>query len=338
MGRTLLFLILLVVFSHPPAVAKTYQDPKGRFVADLPKGWSLKSISNDIIYTFEGGGDAQVNIVYFPPAARMDRETLFSAALEQCESEGLTNPAPEGKNYIMTINGNPAKWGAYGGYVTGETIVSLTVLVGSVELKSGGLYFRSYVNKFNRKKMGQKLEAMFSSIRDPGSEPAGVAERQSIAIPAAGKDAGTTPFDHKLVTMTLPQGWKPKKLGANFEKEVIGWFMSGDIPGASVLAVCYRGLGMTLAKAEVAARRTAEATLPNSIPGPTGLIMTRAGSAASIMIYTGSSVSEGKRMEMKIVTATLKTKKCKLFLMGTTQSRFWDDAQHEMIQIIKSAK
>jgi len=86
-----LILTLLVLTSIPNYVfgQNTYEDLQGRFILDLPKGWSLQPQTNDKVYTFKGK-DKSFIVEYNED--NNDIDELFLDGLETLKSAGLSNP------------------------------------------------------------------------------------------------------------------------------------------------------------------------------------------------------------------------------------------------------
>lgn len=312
----------------------TYEDLRGRFVIDLPEGFQLEPQQDDRVYVFKKD-DKSIIIEFFPSEA--DAGKLLKKAEGMLRISGLTDIALEGNVTEMTINTNPAQWGVYKHDMdVGSIKITLYGLVGGVSLGEAGLYYMAIVNKSDLPAWKGTFEKSFQTIRNVGQELTGVSDVKEVIVEAV---AGTPMvWEHDLTTLTLPPGWTEKQLLQSFEKEVIGWFFYDPLPGTSMLAIAYKGLAMNKNKVFKAAKKTVELAIPNSKPTNAYEIKTERGKKAYIVVYMAKAVSRGTEVGLVAITATLKTDKCFLNLIGIAQSPGAKELEKQIVEIVRKAK
>lgn len=325
--------VAVLLFVHVASAANTYEDLRGRFVIDLPRGWELEPQTDDRVYVFKGGDDSII-LEYIPNTS--DLGTLHKKALTTLNLSGQSNPKPQGDVKSLTVNGNPARWGLYKSELDmGITKVTLFSLLGCVSLKEHGMYFLSIFNPDKKAALSPAAEKAFHSIRSPGQARTGARNQKTAAVETV--DAVPTLWKHEWVSLALPPGWKEKPKLQSFEKEVIGWFEYEPL-SSSLLVVCYRGFGMNNAKALKAAKQTVEMSFPNATPTNTYEIELDSGKKAPVVVYRGTGVHRGTEVPMAAVTSTSRAGKCHLDLIGFVQAPGVNDLERDIVAITRSAK
>jgi hypothetical protein len=74
--------------------------------------------------------------------------------------------------------------------------------------------------------------------------------------------AGETVFNHKDLSLILPDGWTTQEIPSNFEKEVIAWLKSEKIAGTSVMVFLYKGWRYNYSSVRIGALKTISASYP----------------------------------------------------------------------------
>lgn len=329
-----LFLVIFVVIPSGAASAgNAFQDPEGRFELDLPDGWKLLPQTDTTVFSFEGPEKVQIVLQYVPDVK--DREELFGKSVDLMRGGGVPDAAPEGELSDMEVSGHPARLGVYSGYVTG-TKIRLYGLLGGVALKDGGAVFAVFLNAGNRKPMGEKVEKVFTSLRLPGEKATGVSGRMAVAAAAEEKPA---PFVHDLVTMELPPGWKEQPKARSFEKEVVGFFSSDRLSGATLLIACYEGFFMNMPKAIDASRKTVLASIPNAGPvAVTKDLKTAAGRELVLITYEGTQPHQGQDVRMRVLTATAKGGKSYVNLLLFVVPNLGPAASEQILRMANSIR
>jgi len=90
----------------------------------------------------------------------------------------------------------------------------------------------------------------------------GIIMAAGILLAGGAAKAGETPFTHPDVSMTLPDGWGTQEIPANFEKEVIGWFKTDKIAGASIMVFAYKGWRINYNSVRIGGLKTIGASYP----------------------------------------------------------------------------
>jgi hypothetical protein len=187
------------------------------------------------------------------------------------------------------------------------------------------------------KMLTEPLEKAFQSIRNVGQDVTGVSDEKTVTAAVVTSDEPTT-FEHELLSLTLPPGWKQNELGRNFEKEVAGWFMSDQIMAGNLLAMCYTGMLMNESKVSKAAKITVESSMPDA--RSTNEYEQELGGRrkAQIVVYKGSGVARGQEVAMAAVTATFKTSKCWVCLLGISAASSAPQLEEQVVEVARSAK
>lgn len=328
-------LVILVMLCINTAFAQNmYEDLRGRFVIDLPEGWQLDPQTDDRVYVFKG--DDKSIIIEFV-ANTNDAEALLNKGLGMLRISGLKNPVLEGQLTDMTVNGNPARWGTYKSDMKiGKMNITLYGLLGGVSLGENGIYYMAIINKDDLAAWKEPFEKAFQSIRNVDQDVTGVSGVKEVAVETT---PGTpTAWEHELASLTLPPGWTEKQTLKSFEKEVIGWFFYDPIPGASVLAIAYKGFGMNKNKSLKGAVKTVELSMPNAQLVNTYEIKTESGKKAQILVYQGTSVAQGTEVKMAAVISSLKADKCHLNLIGLVQVEGMAELEKQIVEITRTVK
>ena len=326
-GMALVFLV-----STSVQAANVFEEQGGRFAVNLPDGWSLTPQQEDTVYVFKGSGVENIIIQYVPNETSVSK--LFKMSVDTFRQAGIPNAEPDGAIKDMNVNNHPGRWGFYKGEYSGNK-VKLNAALGAVALKDAGVSFVSVLSDASRGKMAKIIEQSFQSIRESGQTVTGVSGAKSVAADTTASQP--TEFKHELLSLTLPPGWTSQKLPQNFEKEVIGWFLSDRIIGGSVLAICYRGFGINQENVAKASKATVEGSIPNA-----SLVnaydMEHKGGKVPVVVYRGSKVSAGQDIPMSAVTTIVKTDKCRLAVVGFSQAQGASALEKQVLDITQSAR
>lgn len=133
-----------------------------RFSMQAPDGWSLTPQTDANVYIFKGSGNEVIIVEFVPKESSPDK--LMKKAVAVFEASGVSKVKRDGKENAAEVNGRPALWGYWTGVFT-QNNVKLHAALGSIALKSGGLYFVSILNDASRASLGSAIEAAFRSIK-----------------------------------------------------------------------------------------------------------------------------------------------------------------------------
>jgi hypothetical protein len=306
----------------------TYEDPQGRFVIDAPQGWQLAPQTDEKVFVFQGDG-MSIIIEYVPGTS--DTGELMKKADTTLRASGLTNPVLDGQLLDMGVNGHPARWGAY------KSGKLLTSFVGAVSLGENGLYFLSIMAQSAAAKWKDRLEKSFQSIRMPGEVATAAADVKNAVVSAPAATGSPTPWKSDLVALTLPPGWVEKPKPRGFEKEVKGWFMSDNLPGATLMVVCYKGMGMSVAKAFDAGIKSVTIPMPGLKPVEAEELSLENGKA-SFAVYRGMAAGGGTEVELVSVIISKKADKSFTNLILTGLATHIGDLKAQALEIARSAR
>ena len=323
-----LVVFVLLLSSGLAGAQTTYQDNQGRFVIDLPEGWQLAPQTDDNAFVFKGDGKSII-IEYVPGTS--DPGELMKKAESSLRASGLTNPVPErGGFQEMSVNGHPAQWGVY---KSGKLLSSLT---GTVALGSDGLYYMSIMAQSAVGTWKDRIEKSFQSIRMPGETLTGVSDvKTSVAkAPEAGKP---TPWKGELVALTLPPGWTEKPKPRGFEKEVQGFFMNEKLPGATLMVVCYKGMGMSMGKAFDAGLKSITIPMPGLKPVEARELKLESGKA-NFAVLRGMVAGQGSEIELVSVVVTTKADRSFTNLILTGLPVYLDNMKSHAVEMARTVR
>lgn len=329
--RSAFFTVMLVLTVTAVSQAQTtYEDPQGRFAIDIPKGWQLAPQTDDKVFVFQGEGKSI--IIECVPSVN-DPVELLKKAETTVRLSGMAKPALEGEVTELTLNGLPARWGVYKGSLSG---VVLNALCGGVANGENGLYFLSFISVAEMPLWKDKLEKAFQTIRASGQKVTGVDGVKAVAA-AAAPAAEPTPWKSALVSLTLPPGWTETPKPRGIEKEVQGMFANASLPGVTLMAVGYKGMGMNMAKALDAGIKTFKIPVPNAQPVDVQETKIE-GKKVNVVVYKGTSVGAGTEVELGAVIAVTKADKCYLNLIAIGQATLLVDMKAQVLEIVKTVK
>ena len=338
--RLLGILIITVVLlggTGSSIAANTFEDPKGRFSIDLPDGWKLDPQTDESVYVFKGG-DSSIILEY--SSTTSERGALFLSGMNTLKASGLANASSVDDAKDMKVNNNKARLGLYSDEIAyGSIKVKLYGLLGSIELKEGGLYFLSVLNDTTLKTMRGALDKSFYSIRNVGDAVTGAS-----GITTASKDilevkkptGASSTFEHEHLSLTVPPGWVSSEIPKGVEKEVIGWLTSDYIPGATIMVVCYRGITRNFTNIRIGGLRTIAASYPKgqkSLKDKTK-IRTEQGKRALYELWQGVSDAGLMQSPMGIV----KTKHCWALMIGYAPDSFGSQLEEDFMKVLNSAR
>lgn len=300
-----------------------YEDPQGRFTFDPPPGWTLAPQTNENVFVFQVDG-MSIIIEYVPGMS--DTEALMKKAEAVLRASGQSILTLEGDLLEMKVNRHPARWGVY-------RYGLLADLTGAIGLKENGLYFFSIVNQNVMADWKERLAKSFQSIRVPGETVVAIEDVRTIAAPVR----PSVPWKSSLVGLMIPAGWSEKPKPRGFEKEIQGWFLSDDFPGASLMVVCYKGFGMTRSKAFEAGIKTMTIAVPGMKPVEAQELDLKNGKA-SYTVYRGMAAAAGTEVDLVSVIVTTKADKSYTNLILTGQASFLPGLTEDALKIAQSVK
>ena len=309
----------------------TYEDPQGRFVIDLPTGWKydpmMPAFKNDKTADFQDEGRKNAFTLAISRGFDDPDKLIKQAALQF----KFLEPVFDGDIQKMTVNGHPARWGI----LKTPLDPGMIMQVASIVLEDNGIYL-VHTLRTEKREIGKLVEQAFHSLRLPGEALAGVAGATAVAPPSS-KAGGPATWHSELVTLTLPPGWEEKPMPRGFEKEVKGWFQNEELPGSSMMVVCYKGMGMNRAKALDAGIKSM--TIPNPGMKPVeAQEMELENGKIHFVVIRGPVSSQGQELDVASVLTVSKAKKCYVNLILTANSSLLEDLKAQALEITKTVK
>ena len=152
--------------------------------------------------------------------------------------------------------------------------------------------------------------------------------------------AGETVFNHKGISLTLPDGWTTQEIPSNFEKEVIAWLQSEKIAGTTVMVFLYKGWRYNYSSVRIGALKTIAASYPKGqemLKKPEK-IKTDTGLTAVIEFWRGTIDAGGQTVFLETPMGILETKAGWVLMLGFTPSASGPPLEEDFLKMIKSAK
>ncbi len=326
-GSFFLSALILLVVAHNGMAQTAYEDLQARFIIDLPPGWTIEPQSDETVFVFKGDGKS---IILEYVSGVNDTEKLMRKVESDLRASGLTNPVLDGSLLAMTINGHPARWGVYN---SGKLLASLC---GAVDLGNNGICFMSIMAAGAVAAWKDRIETSFQSIRLPGETmtPAGEVTAVSGSLSASGTPK---PWQSDLVALTLPPEWSEKPMPRGFEKEIKGWFMNDNLPGATLLVACYQGMGMTMGKAFDAGIKSVTIPMPGLKPIEAEEMALENGNI-NFAVYKGLAAAGGAEVELASVIITKKADKSFTNLIFTGMATYLPELRNQALTIAKTVR
>lgn len=310
----------------------TYEDPQGRFVIDLPKGWKYDPVmpmfANEKTADFQ---DEERKNSFTLAISRGfdDPDKLIKQAALQFK---FLEPVFDGEVLAMSVNGHPARWGI----LKTPLDPGMIMQVASIVLENNGIYLVHTLRTEKKESVGKLVEKAFQSLRLPGEPVTSVGDATAVAPPRP-KATQPTPWQSELVSLILPPGWEEEPKPRGSEKELKGWFRNHELPGSSLMVVCYKGMGINRAKALDAGIKSMTIAAPGMKPVEAKEMELENGKIHFVVIR-GMVASEGQETDVASVLTVSKAKKCYVNLILTAQSHMLDDLKAQALEITKTIK
>jgi hypothetical protein len=332
--KALSLVVLLPSLLAAPGAAlaqTTFEDPQGRFVIDLPEGWRLTPQTDDKVLVFQGEGKSI--IIECVPMMK-DPAELLRKAETTLRAAGFANPVLDADVLEMTLNGLPAHWGIYKSAPSGAP---LAALCGGVVNGDNGFYFLSIIPAAELATWKDRLQRTFHTIRGQGQKATGVENVK--AVPAAtSAPAGTrTPWSNALVSLTLPPGWGEKPKPRGIEKEVQGLFVNNRFPGATILAICYKGIGMNTSKALEGGLKTITLSMPDAKPVDVQEMEVE-GKKIYFTVFKGTAVGAGTVVDLGAILAVTKADNGHMALIAIAMYGLVPELRNQVLEIARTVK
>lgn len=324
--------VLIVLAAGLAADGQTvFEDPQGRFVIDLPEGWSVKPpgegiLKNDLITEFDTGGKT-LTLAFNPRVSDPDR------LIRHCANQfKFLQVEFDGTIAKMSINGHDSRW------ATLKTPLDpgMVVFCGSLAFEPDGVFVFSVVRVEDLPAQKDKIEGAFRSIRLQGEAVSGATQAEAVAAPPAPR-AAPAAWTCDAFSLTLPAGWIEKPIPRGFEKEVKGWFANEALDGVTGFVVHYKGLGMTMAKAFDAGIKTLTIPAPTLQPVEAGE-MKLGKKEANVAVFRGPVAAGGTESEIAGVVVTTKAPKGFVNVIVMGPGAYQADLKAQAIEIAGSVR
>jgi len=149
-----------------------------------------------------------------------------------------------------------------------------------------------------------------------------------------------TPFTHKDISFTLPEGWATQDIPSNFEKETVAWLKSEKIAGASILVFCYKGWRQNYRSVRIAGLKTIAASYPKGqeMLKKETKIKTDTGLTAVWEYWRGAVEASGQTVFLESPMGIFENKSGWILMLGFTPAASGPKLEEDFLKILKSAK
>ena len=151
--------------------------------------------------------------------------------------------------------------------------------------------------------------------------------------------AGQSQFEHKLLSLTLPDGWSVNKATVTGD-ELIGSLQSTSIPGSSILIYAYRGMTLNYRNIRIRGLKSIADTYPQGqvhLKKPKS-IKTDSGYKPKYELWQGFIDAGGTTVALQSPMAAMKTKRAWILMIGYTPDTTGVQMEQDFIKILKSAE
>jgi hypothetical protein len=152
--------------------------------------------------------------------------------------------------------------------------------------------------------------------------------------------AQETPFTHKDISFTLPEGWVTQDIPSNFERETVAWLKSEKIAGASILVFCYKGWRQNYRSVRIAGLKTIAASYPKGqeMLKKETKIKTDTGVTAVWEYWKGAVDAGGQTVFLESPMGIFENKSGWILMLGFTPAASGPQLEADFLKIFKSAK
>ena len=147
-------------------------------------------------------------------------------------------------------------------------------------------------------------------------------------------------FDYRDFSLTLPQGWVKQDIPKRSDKELIGSLKSQEIPGTSILILCYKGGGYNYSSVRVVGLKTIASVFPKGqeMLKRQTKVKTDGGLVAVVELWRGVADTSGAAVFLQAPMGIIETKVAWILMLGFTPDPTGAQLEEAFLKMIQSAK
>jgi len=147
-------------------------------------------------------------------------------------------------------------------------------------------------------------------------------------------------FSYNDFSLTLPEGWVKQDIPKGSEKELIGSLKSQDIPGTSILILCYKDGGYNYSSVRIVGLKTIASVFPKGqeMLKEETKIKTDGGLSAVVELWRGAADASGKVLFLQAPMGIMETDAGWMLMLGFTPDATGPQLEEAFLKMIQSAK
>jgi len=147
-------------------------------------------------------------------------------------------------------------------------------------------------------------------------------------------------FDYRDFSLTLPKGWVKEDISKGSEKELIGSLKSQDIPGTSILILCYKGGRHNYSSVRIVGLKTIASVFPKGqeMLKKETKVKTDGGLTAVVELWRGAADASGTAVFLHAPMGIIDTEAGWILMLGFTPDATGAQLEEAFLKIIQSAK
>ena len=147
-------------------------------------------------------------------------------------------------------------------------------------------------------------------------------------------------FSYNDFFLTLPEGWAKQGIPKGSEKELIGSLKSQDIPGTSILILCYKGGRYNYSSVRIVGLKTIASVFPKGqeMLKEETEVKTDGGLTAVVELWRGAADASGKAVFLQAPMGIIETAAGWILMLGFTPDATGPQLEEAFLKMIQSAK
>jgi len=147
-------------------------------------------------------------------------------------------------------------------------------------------------------------------------------------------------FSYNDFSLTLPEGWVKQDIPKDSEKELIGSLRSQNIPGASILILCYKGGRYNYSSVRIVGLKTIASVFPKGqeMLKEETKVKTDGGLTAVVELWRGAADTSGKAVFLQAPMGIIETEAGWILMLGFTPDATGAQLEEAFLKMIQSAK
>jgi len=147
-------------------------------------------------------------------------------------------------------------------------------------------------------------------------------------------------FRYNNFSLTLPEGWVKQDIPKGSEKELIGSLQCQQIPGTSILILCYKGERYNYSDIRIVGLKTIASVFPKGqeMLKRQTKVKTDGGLAAVVELWRGAADAGGRTAFLQAPMGIIETKVGWILMLGFTPDSTGAQLEEAFLKIIQSAK